>query len=69
MQPTTQPARPSARDITPSRGTASALSEMPPARRAELRAAFGPDAERAAEILREIAFGTPAGVDSATDRD
>lgn len=53
-------------DITSSRGTASALAEMPPSRRAELRAAFGPDAERAAEILRELAF---PGVDSATDRD
>ena len=56
-QPTTQPARP------------SALAEMPPARRAELRAAFGPDAERAAEILREIARGPAAGVDSGPDRD
>jgi hypothetical protein len=57
-------AAPGHSDITPDRA-GSALQRIAPGRRAELRALFGPDAERAAGILAAWAAGP---LDTASDR-
>lgn len=51
----TTPGQPDITAATP--GDGPALRRMPPGRRAELRAMFGADAERAAGILQGLAFG------------
>lgn len=60
----TPPGQPDITATTP--GDGPALQRMPPGRRAELRAMFGADAERAAGILQGLAFGK---LDTAADRD
>lgn len=58
-------ATPGHSDITPDRA-GSALQRIAPGRRAELRALFGPDAERAAVILASWAAGP---LDMESDRE